>query len=1162
MPINLRVGAEFDEERGRKAKEEADAYYKNKEAKIKLKTEFDESAARATDAEVKRYFERQSAKIKIETEVDRDSITRATSGIASEFEKAGTKSGGSFATGFLSSLGTALPVGVGGTYGLAIAGGIAEVLIDITKGAVTASQSIALIPAGAAAAGAAMGTLALATQGFSDAIKNIGDPEKFATDLQSLAPSAQQAALSIQDLMPSLKDLQQTTQNTAFAGMGEEIHKLVNEYLPEVKSLTTSIADSFNNMLKGVGDQLLTPATQLQLQNVMNNISASFQNLVPAAQSFSQALIDITSAGSDFLPELARDAADVARNFADFIRQARDSGQLREFIQNGIDAVKVFGDAIFRLGQILYQVFGSDGQRNVNDLKSALDSINEILGLLTLDTQTWSSMWNTELSRMQGPLGSFRDMILDIPEAFTVVENKVIDFANFVIAQLNRVVDGINLINPFSDISKIPAIAGLGTGGDWSGYTTPPTSGAQPSLGGGPNAQRERRGLPPITTPNAGLPPYGGPFAVPPPPPPKGSSGSAGGIGQAQVPYGPGFGAAPSPGESSAVYSAQQGVFEAQHRVAESQAQLTRVQNDSKHTTDQLIKAQNDVTKANEEEIQAQLRLQDALTAAAKKADSAGASLSTAGTALTDFNNKLDADLGLSKGLPGLADNLVRFLGNLAAAPLLGPLSAISNAQGGIGKTGSGLIGIAAAQGAFGQQFTPAGQAAAASVGFGGGIGTPSIPSASLPGVPTTVADIAAGGSRVQALYALADSLEGTPYSQALRNDCSGIMNQLVNAAVGLPQPSAGQRFSTPTEGAFLQSHGFTMTGASAAAPPGSFRIGWNPAPGNAGHTAGTLPGGENVEQGGSTSGFTVGPGAAGASSPQFSQHAYLPMGGQPVGGQPLGGPIGQGQYAPMPDITNPALYDPRVQTGTFDKGGWLQPGITIAQNTTGKPEPVGLGASASQPLGPGGSSHPAGQAGSFAGVQGAGTAIGGGEPKGQPGASQSGGGLFGAAVSAGALAADAFAPGSGAAVQIAGQEIQRAIKFGGQAAAIGIGGLLDTFLPFGGSDLAQNNWITKIAGGFAAVQPQIPNIAGKSASVDQMNKQQEQQPGLGSAAGQTMPPPVSSGRGSGPAPGPGGPAVVNHITYNNNGAANAPSVNDLSNHLTRQYQSLPGLQR
>jgi hypothetical protein len=155
-------------------------------------------------------------------------------------------------------------------------------------------------------------------------------------------------------------------------------------------------------------------------------------------------------------------------------------------------------------------------------------------------------------------------------------------------------------------------------------------------------------------------------------------------------------------------------------------------------------------------------------------------------------------------------------------------------------------------------------------------------------------------------------------------------------------------------------------------------------------------------------------------------------------------------------------------------------------------------------------------------------------------GGASSGAGLLQTATSVAASAADMFAPGSGAAVQIGSQEIQRAIKFAGQATAIGVGGLLDTFLPTGGSDLANNNWITRIAGGFAGVAPQIPNLAGKSASVDAM-QQKQTPPGA-------LPPPISSS--SQP-----GTAVTNNVVYNNNGATEDRAGADLTHHLSNMYE-------
>lgn len=60
---------------------------------------------------------------------------------------------------------------------------------------------------------------------------------------------------------------------------------------------------------------------------------------------------------------------------------------------------------------------------------------------------------------------------------------------------------------------------------------------------------------------------------------------------------------------------------------------------------------------------------------------------------------QLDQDFGISKGLPGLAENAVKFVGNLFFAPLLTALQALAGGRPG---EGSGLIGMAAAANGYG----------------------------------------------------------------------------------------------------------------------------------------------------------------------------------------------------------------------------------------------------------------------------------------------------------------------------------------------------------------------------------------------------------------------------------------------------------------------------
>ena len=89
-------------------------------------------------------------------------------------------------------------------------------------------------------------------------------------------------------------------------------------------------------------------------------------------------------------------------------------------------------------------------------------------------------------------------------------------------------------------------------------------------------------------------------------------------------------------------------------------------------------------------------------------------------------------------------------------------------------------------------------------------------------------------------------------------------------------------------------------------------------------------------------------------------------------------------------------------------------------------------------------------------------------------------GGALGAAEGAAAMGADAFAPGSGAAVQMASQLMNRTIAYGGQMAAIGVQGIMSTFLPSDSplSDFG-NTLPGKLLTGISGAKPNKPPTAG-----------------------------------------------------------------------------------
>ncbi|WP_269749120.1 phage tail tape measure protein [Mycobacterium sherrisii] len=135
-----------------------------------------------------------------------------------------------------------------------------------------------------------------------------------------------------------------------------------------------------------------------------------------------------------------------------------------------------------------------------------------------------------------------------------------------------------------------------------------------------------------------------------------------------------------------------------------------------------------------------------------------------------------------------------------------------------------------------------------------------------------------------------AESMAGTPYSQANRNDCSGMVGRVVNAVTG---GGGGGLPTTQNMGEWLAARGFVP----GIGGPGTISVGWynHGSSPNDGHAAMTLSDGENAEAGGSHGRFTIG-GSVGASSSQFDHHMYLPeLYGEGEGGGGFGGFGGRG---------------------------------------------------------------------------------------------------------------------------------------------------------------------------------------------------------------------------------------------------------------------------
>lgn len=470
---------------------------------------------------------------------------------------------------------------------------------------------------------------------------------------------------------------------------------------------------------------------------------------------------------------------------------------------------------------------------------------------------------------------------------------------------------------------------------------------------------------------------------------------------------------------SAELANAQNRVDETAHDLAEKQARLQQLQASNVASAEDIQKASNDVAKAQQDADAAQKRMQEAqLSAYGKSAKQMNGMASELG----EIGVAIDSDFGISKGLAGIAENITRFVASLAAAPLLGMLSAVEKAN---PNEGSGLVGILAANGTFGQQYT---SAAISASNMGPAMLQPGYGNYNTAGIDAALLSRVPAGEYTQERRG--DLTQGLA-------DCSSAVEDLVNLLDG--RPTTGASMSTHNAAEWLTERGF-VPGPGGL---GDMRVAFNP-----NHMQATLPGGTPFNWGSPEAAALGGRTSMGADDPALTQQYHRPVG--------ITAPV-----TPAPASVNgaPALTIP--QNPAYNTNPGLTPGW---QGPTGLPSMI-----------PG-----AGGQG-YLGLQ-QGPGVGGGVA--YPSQGGSSGNLVGGLALDGALAAtaglDMMMPGAGAAAKIGIQLANRTIGYAAQNVGIGVSGILET-LSVGDNPMGSigAGWFGKIAGGLAGAAPALPNTAG-----------------------------------------------------------------------------------
>ncbi|MER7076638.1 Phage-related protein [Saccharopolyspora kobensis] len=271
--------------------------------------------------------------------------------------------------------------------------------VGLSAALAPAAGSLLLLPGMATAGAAAFGTYKVALSGFGEAMKSLDDPKKFAEAVAELSPAARESATAIRDLTPAWEGLTHAVQDTTFAGLAGEIRTLGGTYIPVLQSGMVGISGEFNRGAKDIAAWLREAQTVRDVESMFASARTVVGNLVDTARPLAQVLSDVGAVGGEVFAGLTEGAGSAAQRFADFVREARNTGRLRGWIEGGLDVLRQLWQLVKNLTVALKGVFAA--------AQPSGQSLLETLIQLTAQFAAWvnSAEGQAQLAAMFDTLG-------------------------------------------------------------------------------------------------------------------------------------------------------------------------------------------------------------------------------------------------------------------------------------------------------------------------------------------------------------------------------------------------------------------------------------------------------------------------------------------------------------------------------------------------------------------------------------------------------------------------------------------------------------------------------------------------------------------------------------------------------------------------------------
>jgi phage-related protein len=276
--------------------------------------------------------------------------------------------GGSAIGGFVKDI-AGLELAVGKVSGLALGGGALgglaglaggaglQGIVEVAGAAQQLSGVLGLLPAVIGGVGVVTTTLGVAFQGVDSALTDMmaNDPKKFLQDIANMGPAAAQSMLQIAQFRDQFKLGAGAVQDSFFSKIAADIAPLIQTWLPALVSAGSQIAGLLGDAAHQLAELLQQPAAMEAFQTFIANVSAGLQALQPAMAPLLEIFTQFSVVGSSLFQQIGGQITHMLDFFAQLVDKMAASGQLRDWIEDGVEG---FGQLI-NIAYLLGSAFGN-----------------------------------------------------------------------------------------------------------------------------------------------------------------------------------------------------------------------------------------------------------------------------------------------------------------------------------------------------------------------------------------------------------------------------------------------------------------------------------------------------------------------------------------------------------------------------------------------------------------------------------------------------------------------------------------------------------------------------------------------------------------------------------------------------------------------------------